>query len=74
MDEADVGRPLCFQISSGNQEWNVAAESLEEMRSWMTEIRVAKKRKLGVQVVGGQGRKHKGDKGDKGDKADKGGE
>jgi hypothetical protein len=66
MDEAEVGRPLCFQIAtaSGNQKWNVSAESLEEMRSWMTEIRVAKKRKLGVQVVGGQGRKK--DKGEKG--------
>eukprot|EP01094_Clydonella_sp_ATCC50884_P011106 TRINITY_DN208_c0_g1_i1.p1 TRINITY_DN208_c0_g1~~TRINITY_DN208_c0_g1_i1.p1 ORF type:complete len:728 (-),score=370.10 TRINITY_DN208_c0_g1_i1:257-2440(-) len=52
MEEADVGRPLCFQITtSGGQKWNIAAESMEEMRSWMTEIRVAKKKKLGHKVV-----------------------
>lgn len=52
MEEGDVGRPLCFQITTTTgQKWNIAAESMEEMRSWMTEIRVAKKKKLGHKVV-----------------------
>ena len=51
MEEGEVGKPLCFQITTGGQKWNIAAESMEEMRSWMTEIRIAKKKKLGHKVV-----------------------
>jgi len=52
MDEKEVERQNCFQIDSGKGiSYDVAADSLEEMKEWMTEIRVAKKKKLGVKVV-----------------------
>jgi len=51
MDAAEVKRDFVFQIDTGTTRTNIAAESLEEMKEWMTEIRVAKKKKLGVKVV-----------------------
>jgi DNA repair exonuclease SbcCD ATPase subunit len=51
MSSEEAKREFCFQVDDGNIKHNIAAESMEEMKSWMTEIRVAKKKKLGVQVV-----------------------
>ncbi|MDP2438726.1 MAG: hypothetical protein Q8P67_23525 [archaeon] len=52
MEEEDSKKPFAFQIDSGNSQFNVAATSSNERSDWMTEIRVAKKKKLGVKVVG----------------------
>lgn len=51
MSQEEAKREFCFQIDTGTVKHNIAAESLEEMKSWMTEIRVAKKKKIGVKVV-----------------------
>jgi len=51
MDPAEVKRDFVFQVDNTKTRINIAAESLEEMKEWMTEIRVAKKKKLGVKVV-----------------------
>jgi myosin heavy subunit len=51
MSSEEAKREFCFQVDDGNIKHNIAAESMEEMKSWMTEIRVAKKKTLGVQVV-----------------------
>lgn len=51
LDVAEAKREFCFQIDNGNIRHNIAAETQEEMKAWMTEIRVAKKKKLGVKVV-----------------------
>lgn len=51
MEDEDAKRPFAFQIDSGPLQWNVAASSKNERDDWMTEIRVAKKKKLGVKVV-----------------------
>ena len=52
----EAKREFCFQVDDGKVKHNIAAESAEEMKSWMTEIRVAKKKKLGVQVVSDAGK------------------
>jgi len=52
MDASEIRREHCFQIDNGSVRHNIAADSVEEMKEWMTEIRVAKKKKLGVKVVG----------------------
>lgn len=51
LDISEAKREFCFQVDNGNIRHNIAAESVEEMKAWMTEIRVAKKKKLGVKVV-----------------------
>lgn len=51
ISQEESKKEFCFQIDDGKIKHNIAAESAEEMKSWMTEIRVAKKKKLGVQVV-----------------------
>ena len=56
MEEEDAKKPFAFQIDSGSTQLNVAAASASERNDWMTEIRVAKKKKLGVKVVGDEGK------------------
>lgn len=51
MDEDELKRPFCFQIDTGQTQFNLAAVDAENLADWMTEIRVAKKKKLGVKVV-----------------------
>merc|ERR1712137_1346988 len=50
-------KEFVFQIDTGKTRINIAADSQEELKSWMTEIRVAKKKKLGVKVVSEAGDK-----------------
>eukprot|EP01104_Vermistella_antarctica_P010569 TRINITY_DN2827_c0_g2_i1.p1 TRINITY_DN2827_c0_g2~~TRINITY_DN2827_c0_g2_i1.p1 ORF type:complete len:786 (+),score=276.07 TRINITY_DN2827_c0_g2_i1:84-2360(+) len=50
--EADVGgKKNVFQLDDGKQKLNVACSTPEELKEWMTEIRIAKRKKLGVKVV-----------------------
>lgn len=56
-DEAPGKREYAFLIDTGKNKINIAAESLEDMKSWMTELRIAKKKKLGVKVVSEAGDK-----------------
>jgi chromosome segregation ATPase len=51
MDEDELKRPNCFQVDTGTTQFNIACASADDLREWMTEIRVAKKKKLGVKVV-----------------------
>jgi len=46
-----VRREYSFELSSGPNKVLVAAESPEDMKEWMNEIRVAKKKKVGQSVV-----------------------
>ena len=46
-----VKREYSFELSSGPNKVIVAAESPEDMREWMNEVRVAKKKKVGQSVV-----------------------
>lgn len=50
-DEIPGHKEFAFLIDTGKAKIHIAAESHEDMKSWMTEIRVAKKKKLGVKVV-----------------------
>lgn len=50
-EDISAKREFVFQIDTGKNRVNIAADSQEEMKEWMTEIRVAKKKKLGVKVV-----------------------
>lgn len=52
-------KEFVFQIDTGKTRVNIAAESQEDMKAWMTELRVAKKKKLGVKVVSEGGSKKK---------------
>mmetsp|Transcript_26083 Transcript_26083/g.40067 ORF Transcript_26083/g.40067 Transcript_26083/m.40067 type:complete len:715 (+) Transcript_26083:28-2172(+) len=65
MDGKDLHgkKEFVFQIDTGKTRVNIAAETQEDLKSWMTEIRVAKKKKLGVKVVS-----EAGDKNEKGKK------
>jgi PH domain len=51
LQEKEIGRQFVFQVDNKKVQWNIAAAKTEEMRAWMNEIRVAKKKKLGVKVV-----------------------
>mmetsp|Transcript_5907 Transcript_5907/g.18088 ORF Transcript_5907/g.18088 Transcript_5907/m.18088 type:complete len:757 (+) Transcript_5907:224-2494(+) len=51
LEEKEIGRQFVFQVDNKKVQWNIATSKTEEMRSWMNEIRVAKKKKLGVKVV-----------------------
>lgn len=61
LDEKEIKRDFAFQIDTGKVRTNIAADSLEELKEWMTEIRVAKKKKLGVKVVSEETAKKKRD-------------
>jgi len=50
----DAKREFAFQLDTGKARTNIAATSVEDMKDWMTQIRVAKKKKLGVKVVSDQ--------------------
>ncbi len=50
-DPSVVRREYSFELSSGSNKVLVAAESPEDMKEWMNEIRVAKKKKVGQSVV-----------------------
>eukprot|EP01095_Lingulamoeba_sp_RSL-Kostka_P007905 TRINITY_DN257_c1_g1_i1.p1 TRINITY_DN257_c1_g1~~TRINITY_DN257_c1_g1_i1.p1 ORF type:complete len:745 (-),score=330.47 TRINITY_DN257_c1_g1_i1:49-2253(-) len=53
-----IKKENAFEIVTEKQKVTVYAESMEEAKEWMDEIRVAKKKKLGVKVVSTQtGRK-----------------
>jgi len=57
IEEKESKRPYTFQIAveMGDErnkiKVDVAASKLEEMKDWMTEIRLAKKKKLGVEAA-----------------------
>lgn len=51
IDREEIKRDHVFQIDTGKVRFYVAANSAEEMKEWETEIRVAKKKKIGVKVV-----------------------
>jgi len=61
MDPKEVHgkKEFVFQVDTGKTRVNIAAETQEDLKSWMTEIRVAKKKKLGVKVVSEAGDKKK---------------
>ena len=47
----EIKRDFVFQIDTGKVRFYVSANNAEEMKEWVTEIRVAKKKKIGVKVV-----------------------
>jgi hypothetical protein len=51
--QSESGRNFSFELvsSSGNNKLHLAAETLNEMRDWMDEIRISKKKKLMMQIV-----------------------
>ena len=59
MDGKDLPgkKEFVFQIDTGKTRVNIASDTQEDLKSWMTEIRVAKKKKLGVKVVSEAGDK-----------------
>jgi len=57
MDEKDVKREFVFQIDNGKVKINVAVESLLEMKEWMNEIRMAKKKKIGTKAAASEDKK-----------------
>ena len=59
IEEAYGKKEFAFLIDTGKAKIHIAADSQEDMKSWMTEIRVAKKKKLGVKVVSESSSKRK---------------
>jgi len=51
LDSGEAKRDFVFQIDNQKTRTNIGADSIEEMKEWMTEIRVAKKKKLGGKAV-----------------------
>jgi len=57
MDEKDIKREFVFQIDNGKTKINICAESLIEMKEWMNEIRMAKKKKIGTKAAASEDKK-----------------
>jgi septal ring factor EnvC (AmiA/AmiB activator) len=53
LEEKDTKRPFSFQLlhEESGKKVNLAAPRHEDMRDWMNEIRLAKKKKMGVSAV-----------------------
>jgi len=51
IDSKEGKRQFCFQLDTGKQQYNISAEKPDEMKNWMKDIKEAKKKAIGVEVV-----------------------
>ena len=55
-EEAPGKKENSFLVDAGKNKVHLYADTQEDMKSWMTDLRVAKKKKLGVKVVSEAGK------------------